>query len=103
MLYFCYQGHGQKGRQDVDDFEYPFESDPKALSRGAKAAWIRWWPRSGRKGYLDRIEVWREDCSGGGTWSPSWVTVGMRGRWSRWCDVRGDGSVTFRDMRDYAE
>ena len=56
MLYFCYQGHGQKGRQDVDDFEYPFESDPKALSRGAKAAWIRWWPRSGRKGYLDRIE-----------------------------------------------
>lgn len=87
----------------AEEFEFPFEDDLQALSQGARATWNRQRRRKGGIGSLERIEVWREDYTEGRTGITSWVTVGRRGCWSHWCDVGGDGSITFRDMRDYAE
>lgn len=87
----------------AEEFEFPFESDLQAISQGAASSWNRQRRRNGGVSTLNRIEVWREDYVEERTGSSSWVTVGRRGCWAHWCDVRGDGTITFRDMRDYGE
>lgn len=85
------------------EFELPFETDLKAIAQGAMAAWNRQRRRKGGVGSLDRIEVWREGQAPGHGHTQTWVQVGTRDCWTHWCDVMDDGSITFRDMRDYAE